>query len=109
MDRTVVRIGGALVLAASLSAGAWAAEPEKAPMPQTKGMQGMDPALHDRPAEKRYEDCKPNPKKAAQQAAHPMPQTKGMQGMDPKMHEVDCPEPTDERVKPAHVHRGTGG
>lgn len=86
---------------------------DKAPMPQTKGMQGMDPAIHDRPAEELYKNCKHNPKKAAQQAKHPMPETKGMKGMSPKAHEMDCPEPEiakpDPNKVPAHVHKAPGG
>ena len=90
---------------------------EKAPMPQTKGMQGMDPALHDKWAEEgkqdRYKDCTPDPEKAAQQREHPMPQTKGMQGMDPTQHTVDCPEPKvakpDPDKPPKHVHKAPGG
>jgi hypothetical protein len=78
---------------------------DKAPMPQTKGMQGMDPKLHDQAAKDPYEGCVPNPEKAAQQAAHPMPETKGMKGMDPKAHALDCPEGYVRKDKPAHVHK----
>ena len=78
---------------------------DKAPMPQTKGMQGMDPKLHDQAAKDPYEGCVPNPEKTAQQAKHPMPDTKGMQGMDPKAHTVDCPSGYVPREKPAHVHK----
>ena len=101
----------AVICASLLGAGAAGAdEGEKAPMPQTKGMQGMDPALHDKWAKEGpqdpYKDCTPNPEKAAQQAKHPMPQTKGMQGMDPKAHTVDCPEaPVAKADKPRHVHK----
>ena len=83
---------------------------DKAPMPQTKGMAGMDPALHDQKAQDPYKDCKPNAKAAADQAKHPMPETKGMKGMDPKAHEMDCPEAavkTDDQ--PRHVHKAPGG
>lgn len=87
---------------------------EKAPMPQTKGMQGMDPALHEKWAKEgeQKRDCTPNAEKVAQQAEHPMPQTKGMQGMDSNAHTVDCPEPKvtkpDPNKPPKHVHRGPG-
>jgi len=115
MDRTSIRIGGAFMLAASLLAGnAWADDKaEKAPMPQTKGMQGMDPKLHDKwdkeGKQDPYKDCTPNAEKAAQQAKHPMPDTKGMKNMDPKLHTVDCPEPVIEKSdKPKHIHRGPG-
>ncbi len=94
----------AAVLALSLAALPALAE-DKAPMPQTKGMQGMDPKLHDQAAKDPYEGCVPNPDKAAQQAQHPMPDTKGMQGMDPKAHAVDCPAGYVPREKPAHVHK----
>jgi len=112
MNRTSIKIGGALMLATSLLAGnAWAGDKtEKAPMPQTKGMQGMDPKLHDQAAEAPYKDCKPNEKAAADQAKHPMPETKGMKGMDPKAHEVDCPEPVIEKSdKAKHEHKTPGG
>jgi len=116
MTRTSLRIFGALVLGTSLLAGgAWAEDQAaKAPMPQTKGMQGMDPQLHDQWAKEGnqdpYKDCTPNAKAAAQQAKHPMPQTKGMQGMDPKAHTVDCPEPAIVKTDaPKHVHKAPGG
>lgn len=87
---------------------------EKAPMPQTKGMQGMDPALHDKQGKQEAsKDCTPNADKSTQQAKHPMPQTKGMQGMDPKAHTVDCPEPKfsqpGQNKPPKHVHKPPGG
>ena len=78
---------------------------DKAPMPQTRGMQGMDPKLHDQAAKDPLADCVPNPERAAQQAKHPMPDTKGMKGMDPKAHTVDCPQGQVPREKPAHVHK----
>lgn len=81
---------------------------DKAPMPQTKGMQGMDPALHDKWAKESqdpYKDCTPNAEAAAIQAKHPMPETKGMKGMDPKAHTMDCPEGYVRTAKPAHVHK----
>ena len=84
---------------------------DKAPMPQTKGMQGMDPKLHDQPAKDPYEGCVRNPDKAAQQAKHPMPETKGMKGMDPKAHEMDCPEGyvrKTDKTKAEHVHKAPG-
>jgi hypothetical protein len=92
----------ALVVAPALSAE------DKAPMPQTKGMQGMDPKLHDQAAKDPYEGCVPNTDKAAQQAEHPMPQTKGMQGMDPKAHTVDCPAGYIRKETAAHVHKAPG-
>jgi len=84
---------------------------DKAPMPQTKGMAGMDPALHDKEkGQDPYKDCKPNAEAAATQAQHPMPQTKGMAGMDPKAHEADCPEAAVKADdKPKHVHKAPGG
>jgi hypothetical protein len=92
----------ALVIAPAVSA-------DKAPMPQTKGMQGMDPQLHDQAAKDPYEGCVPNPANAAGQARHPMPQTRGMQGMDPKAHTMDCPEGYVAKEQPAHVHKAPGG
>lgn len=97
------------LVAAMLSASA-VAEDTKAPMPQTKGMQGMDSGAHERWAKEgqqdRYKDCTPNAQAAAQQDKHPMPDTKGMKGMDPKMHTVDCPEPKVEKSdKPRHEHK----
>jgi len=89
---------------------------DKAPMPQTKGMQGMDATLHDKWAKEGQQepekDCKPNADKAAQQAGHPMPDTRGMKGMDPKAHEVDCPgakvTKADPNEPPKHVHKAPG-
>lgn len=100
-------LAGTLVLAASLVI-APAFSGDKAPMPQTRGMAGMDPKLHEQPAGDPYEGCVPNPDKAAQQAAHPMPETKGMKGMDPKAHTMDCPSGYVPRKAPAHVHRAPG-
>jgi hypothetical protein len=96
-----------LALASSLVAPAWSED--KAPMPQTRGMQGMDPALHDQAAKEPYEGCVPSAEKAAQQERHPMPETRGMKGMDPKAHEVDCPAGYVRREQPAHVHKAPGG
>jgi hypothetical protein len=93
-----------LALALALVA-APALSDDKAPMPQTKGMQGMDPKLHDQAAKDPYEGCVPNKDKAAQQASHPMPDTKGMKDMDPKAHTMDCPEGYVPPAKPAHVHK----
>jgi hypothetical protein len=100
-------MAASLTLAVSLAVAPALSE-DKAPMPQTRGMQGMDPALHDRDAEVLYVGCVPNPDKAAQQAKHPMPQTRGMQGMDPKAHTMDCPKGYVPRQQPAHVHKGPG-
>jgi hypothetical protein len=101
----------ALTLAIPLAANA----DDKAPMPQTKGMAGMDPAQHDQWAKEKgenpHKDCKPDTEAAAVQAKHPMPETKGMKGMDPKAHEVDCPEaaaaPAGDKAR--HVHKAPGG
>lgn len=87
-------------------AAAPAAADEGAPMPQTRGMQGMDPRLHDQPAQHPYAGCVPNAAKAAHQAAHPMPQTRGMQGMDPRAHTLDCPPAAVAKVgAQVHVHK----
>lgn len=94
-------LAAALVVAPALSQ-------EKSPMPQTKGMQGMDPKLHDQAAKDPHADCIPTPDKSAQQARHPMPDTKGMKGMDPKAHTVDCPSGYVPREQPAHVHKAPG-
>ena len=93
-----------LVFAAALAATP-ALSRDKAPMPQTRGMQGMDPKLHDQAAKDPYEGCVPNPDKAALQAEHPMPETRGMKGMDAKAHTVDCPAGYVAREKPAHGHK----
>lgn len=103
------------MISALLGSGCAAAEDSKAPMPQTRGMQGMDPALHDQwdkqGPQDPYKDCKPNADKAEQMKDHPMPNTRGMSGMDPKAHEMDCPEapPPNPDDNPPHVHKGTGG
>ena len=96
-----------LVLAFSLVI-APAFSDDKAPMPQTRGMAGMDPKLHEQPAKDPYEGCVLNSDKAAQQAEHPMPDTKGMKGMDPKAHTVDCPAGYVPRKQAAHVHKAPG-
>jgi hypothetical protein len=99
-----------LALLASIAATAVVAADDKAPMPQTRGMQGMDPRDHDKPAKDAYADCTPNAEKVANQAQHPMPDTKGMHGMDPKAHTVDCPPAaTDAKKDEAkHVHKAPG-
>lgn len=101
-----------IITAASVALALFAAAPfaaDDAPMPQTRGMQGMDPAVHDQAVEP-YKDCTPNAQKTKQQEKHPMPQTRGMQGMDPKAHTVDCPQapakPDDGKAR--HVHRSPG-
>lgn len=104
MKETAYTLAANLVLALALVATPAMSE-EKAPMPQTRGMQGMDPALHDQAAKDPYEGCVLNTDKAAQQAKHPMPDTKGMKGMDPKAHTMDCPEGYVRTAKPAHVHK----
>jgi hypothetical protein len=79
---------------------------DKAPMPETRGMQGMDPKLHDAAAKDPYEGCVASTDKAAQQAAHPMPDTKGMKGMDPKAHVVECPKGyVAKDSTQVHVHK----
>lgn len=97
----------ALALSAALPAGA---EEGKAPMPQTRGMQGMDPSMHDRPAEKAQKDCKPSSENQAEMKKHPMPETRGMQGMDPKSHEMECLEEQTAKPdgKPQHRHKAPG-
>lgn len=86
----VVLAGVALSLPMLVTAG------DKAPMPQTRGMAGMDPALHDQWEQQRgqdlYKDCVISAEATARQARHPMPQTRGMAGMDPKLHVVSCPQ-----------------
>jgi len=97
-----------MAFAMFVAAPAFAAD-DTSPMPQTRGMQGMDPALHDQPARDPYEGCTPNAQKAAQQAKHPMPETRGMKGMDPKAHTMDCPEaPAAKADNARHVHRAPG-
>jgi hypothetical protein len=99
----------ALALIASMSAAAVVAA-DKAPMPQTRGMQGMDPRDHDKPPPVPYEGCTPNAEKVAVQEKHPMPQTRGMQGMDPRDHTMDCPPKADAPAsdQPKHEHRSPG-
>lgn len=102
-----------IVLALAVTAPTSVMADDKAPMPQTRGMQGMDPSLHDQWAKEGkqdpYKDCTPSSEKAAQMKEHPMPETKGMKGMDPKTHEVDCPEApaaaVDPNAPPKHVHK----
>ncbi|MDP3858864.1 MAG: hypothetical protein Q8Q73_13995 [Stagnimonas sp.] len=84
----------------------------KAPMPQTRGMQGMDPKLHD-PANKPTITCTPKPGTEHMDHAakdHPMPDTKGMKGMDPAQHMQDCkssdaPAPVEQGP---HEHKTPG-
>jgi hypothetical protein len=104
MRKTLTLIAAALFTLVAAPATA----DEKAPMPQTRGMQGMDPKLHDQPATDPYAGCVPNPDKAAQQAAHPMPETRGMKGMDPKAHTVDCPAGAVAKTTQVHVHKAPG-
>lgn len=102
-----------LALAFCLAAPLGAMAEDKAPMPQTRGMQGMDPSAHDKwekdGQQDPYKDCAPSAEKVAQMKEHPMPETKGMQGMDPKAHEVECPQPVvatpDPNAPPKHVHK----
>ena len=117
MKRQKVAFAVLLAFAVGMPMSGIAEDKEKAPMPQTRGMQGMDPAAHEQWAKEGkqdpYKDCKPNAEKAAEQAEHGMPDTKGMKGMDPKAHEVDCPEPEvakqDPNKPPKHVHKAPGG
>ena len=94
--KTLFRACATVLVAAALFLPVPAIAGDKAPMPQTKGMAGMDPALHDQWEQQRgqdpYKDCVIDAEAAAQQARHPMPQTKGMAGMDPKLHTVSCPQ-----------------
>ena len=104
----------AVLIGLALALPTVATAEDKAPMPQTKGMAGMDPALHDQWAKEQgqdpYKDCTPNAQAKARQSKYPMPDTKGMKGMDPKAHEVDCPEAAVKADdKPRHVHKGPGG
>ena len=98
-----VSFGLALCLAISLVGCATA--DETAPMAQTRGMQGMDPKLHDA-AHAPTVTCTPKSSAASMAHApkdHPMPDTKGMHGMDPALHMQDC-HSSDE---PGKVHLGT--
>ncbi len=79
----------ALVLVCGVSA---CAADGQAPMPQTRGMQGMDPRLHDH-ANLPVITCVPKAgteSMAHEPTDHPMPHTRGMQGMDPAQHMKDC-------------------
>jgi hypothetical protein len=111
MHMKAINLGlAAAILGAALVAPLAANAGDKAPMPQTKGMQGMDPAAHDKWAKEGeqdlHKDCKPNARKAATAEKHPMPDTKGMKGMDPKAHEMDCPEGQVTKPDPSkHVHK----
>lgn len=101
---------GAATLTFALFAAASAlAAGDETPMPQTRGMQGMNPAVHGKAVDP-YEGCTPNAQKARHQQKHPMPQTRGMQGMDPKAHTVDCPEApaASDHDDARHVHRAPG-
>ncbi len=85
---------------------------DKAPMPQTRGMQGMDPAVHD-PAAKPAMNCMPKPGSEKMDHAakdHPMPDTRGMHGMDPAEHMQDCKNPnqTEPAEQGPHQHKTPG-
>lgn len=93
-------------------AGLVQAAEQPAPMPQTRGMQGMDPKMHD-PANKSTTTCTP---KAGSETMmhdpkdHPMPDTRGMKGMDPAMHMEDC-HSSDTSPEPKtgpHQHKEPG-
>ena len=96
----------AFFMVASVSA---CATDDKAPMPQTRGMQGMDPKLHD-PANWPVITCVPKTGTESMThdpKDHPMPQTRGMQGMDPAQHMRDChssDEPAPVKIAP-HQHK----
>lgn len=100
----------ALALAASLPLAVLADE-EKAPMPQTRGMQGMDPSMHEQQAKDPYEGCMH--RKSGATTKDGMPDTRGMKGMDPKAHEMDCPHAADKGAatvkKQKHVHKTPPG
>lgn len=93
-------------------AGVVSAADDKPPMPQTRGMQGMDPKFHD-PANKPTITCTPKPGAEAMThdaKDHPMPDTRGMKGMDPAQHMKDC-ESSDKAPPvelPAHQHKTPG-
>lgn len=108
MFREFVYTAGATLILAAAMVITPALSTDKAPMPQTKGMQGMDPKLHDQPAKDPYEGCVPNAEKTAQQKDHPMPETRGMKGMDPKAHTVDCPAGYIRKDNAQHVHKAPG-
>ena len=94
--KTLFRRCAAVLVGVALSLPMMAIAGEKALMPQTRGMAGMDPALHDQWEQDKgqdpYRDCTANAEARARQARHPMPQTRGMAGMDPRLHEFDCPQ-----------------
>jgi len=85
---------------------------QPAPMPQTRGMAGMDPKFHD-PANQPVITC--SPKAGTESMAHapgdhPMPDTRGMHGMDPAIHMQDChssDEPAPVKLGP-HRHKTNG-
>ena len=100
---------GAFFLAVSVAA---CATDQPAPMPQTRGMAGMDPKMHD-PANQPVITC--SPKAGTESMAHapgdhPMPDTRGMHGMDPAQHMKDC-HSSDETPPPKlgpHQHKTNG-
>lgn len=114
MIRKTSIAAASLLLALGLSGcSSIPAADDKAPMPQTRGMQGMDASLHEKweaEGSDPYKECSPNPEKTAQQQEHPMPDTKGMKDMDPKFHTMDCPQavPVAADDKATHVHRAPG-
>lgn len=102
---------GLVACCLALSGLALAAD-DKAPMPQTRGMQGMDPKFHDQTA-KPAADCVP--KAGSEHMAHapkdhPMPGTKGMKDMSPEQHMRDCqdPSPAAPIEKGPHEHKAPG-
>lgn len=96
----------------ALTAFASDAEDKGPPMPQTRGMQGMDPKIHDT-ANQPAITCTPRAGTERMKHApkdHPMPGTRGMQGMDPAQHMQDC-KSSDEQVpfeESAHQHKTPG-
>lgn len=109
--KTLITATAGLILASLAALPVSSMADDKAPMPQTRGMQGMDPKLHDQPAKDPYEGCTPKKQGATTDAG--MPQTRGMKDMDPKAHEVTCPEepvdPDSAVSKQKHVHKSGGG
>ncbi len=104
----------AVLFGSGLALGACTNTADRAPMPQTRGMHDMDPALHEEWATQDehdlYKDCVTNEAAAAHQNQHPMADTRGMKGMDSKAHVMDCPEGYIAKADPSvHVHKGPGG
>lgn len=106
------KLSAALAVMCLAISGVVSAADDKAPMPQTRGMQGMDPKLHD-PANKPTVTCTPKAGTEPMDHApkdHPMPQTRGMQNMDPAQHMEDCE--SSDKAPPVklgpHQHKTPG-